>query len=127
MKELEGSVVTTAADIARDTVRAATPDAPPLIREITRAVFDGKRRINAEVILFDGQTAKLRLERWTHGEMPQICDECGAQLTAEEKLYYDGNCEECESDMHERIAAWREGAADPELDEMFGGKPKVSQ
>lgn len=57
----------TAADIAREIVLAATPDAPPLIREITRAVFDGSKRIRAEVILFDGQPAKLRLERWAHG------------------------------------------------------------
>lgn len=59
--------------------------------------------------------------------MPAICDECGAPLTEVEKRYYAGNCEECESAFHERIAAWREGDPDPELDEMFGGKPRLPQ
>lgn len=59
--------------------------------------------------------------------MRVICDECGALLTEEEKHYYSGNCEECETAFHERISAWREGEADPELDEMFGGKPRLPQ
>jgi len=57
----------TASEIVAETVRAATPDAPAIIREVTRAVFDGRRRIRAEVVLFDGLPAKLRLERWAHG------------------------------------------------------------
>lgn len=59
----------TAADIVCATVRAATPDAPPLIRDVTRAVFTGRRprMISAEVVLFDGLPAKLRLERWAQG------------------------------------------------------------
>lgn len=87
----------TASEIARDTVRAATPDAPPLIREVMRAVFEGRRRIRAEVVLFDGLPAKLRLERWAHGwgfgwdEMPggschledgqwrRVCDHCAGR------------------------------------------------
>lgn len=58
----------TAADIARETVLAATPDAPPLIREITRAVFDGSKRIRAEVI-------DPRRREWRGGELgdaPQL-------------------------------------------------------
>lgn len=59
--------------------------------------------------------------------MADICDECAARLTNEEKRFYDGRCETCERDWHERIQAWREGGGDPELDEMFGAPPKVMQ
>jgi len=52
--------------------------------------------------------------------MQLICFECGATLTDEERHYYAGNCEECERDHHDRIAAWRAGGEDLELDRMYG-------
>ena len=44
------------------------------------------------------------------------CDACGGELTAEEAYYYEDRCEDCERLAHERLAAWREGAHDPEMD-----------
>ena len=49
-----------------------------------------------------------------------ICFECGTVLTDEERHFYDGRCESCEGDWHDRVKAWRVGGADHKLDEMFG-------
>lgn len=44
---------------------------------------------------------------------------CGAILTDEERHYYGSSCEKCERAWADRMAAWREGGADPELDAMY--------
>lgn len=50
---------------------------------------------------------------------PATCRECGKPLSTEELKYYHDQCEGCVVDEHERIEAWRKGADDPELDEMY--------
>ena len=44
------------------------------------------------------------------------CEACGGELTVEEAHYYEDRCEACERLVHERLAAWREGAHDPAMD-----------
>jgi hypothetical protein len=51
-----------------------------------------------------------------------ICLDCGAVLTDEERRYYGTRCEACECADHDRVEAWRHGAADPELDAMYGAE-----
>lgn len=53
------------------------------------------------------------------------CRGCGRVLTDEERHYYGATCEECERDQTERIAAWRAGGDDPELDALYDGPPRV--
>lgn len=48
-----------------------------------------------------------------------LCQDCGAILTDEERHYYECRCEACEGAWADRIAAWRKGGHDPELDAMF--------
>lgn len=55
------------------------------------------------------------------------CQECGAELTQDERHYYQGRCEICESAWHNRIAAWMAGEPDEEFDAAFTPKPKVLQ
>lgn len=49
-----------------------------------------------------------------------ICVECGEVLGADDRHYYDGRCNDCETAWHARIAYWRAGGCDPMLDAMFG-------
>ena len=50
------------------------------------------------------------------------CVACLKPLTAEERHYYEYRCEACEGKWFERVAAWRNGGADAELDGYFGDK-----
>lgn len=54
------------------------------------------------------------------------CDDCGEDLTAEERHYYEHRCELCEVKSLARFTAWRKGADDPELDALYDG-PKRRQ
>lgn len=48
-----------------------------------------------------------------------ICLDCGNVLTEEERSFYERRCESCEQENYARFKAWREGAADAELDALF--------
>ena len=54
-----------------------------------------------------------------------VCFDCGKLLTDEESYYYDGHCEKCERDWHDRIKRWRKGGDDPKLDAMFSAPPRT--
>jgi len=51
------------------------------------------------------------------------CKDCGRLLTAMEEHYFTIKCEGCEIAEIQRIEAWRNGAEDPELDELYGDDP----
>ncbi len=53
------------------------------------------------------------------------CTGCGNVLTDEERHYYGKRCETCEREETERIAAWRAGGEDAELDALYDGPPRV--
>lgn len=52
-------------------------------------------------------------------DMASKCRDCGNYLTPTEEHYYGHRCEDCECAWFERIEAWRHGADDDELDEVF--------
>lgn len=56
-----------ARDIAVGTMQAALPDGCPMPGEILAARFDGKNRITADVVLFDGQPGTAVFRRWEFG------------------------------------------------------------
>lgn len=57
-----------AIDVVSQTMRACTPPNAPLsFTKITRAAFRGKNCIVANVVMFDGLPATLRLNRWAYG------------------------------------------------------------
>lgn len=56
------------------------------------------------------------------------CDECNAEITADEFENYDAACEACARKEWERVKRWRAGGLDPIFDEIFTaivGKPVV--
>lgn len=53
------------------------------------------------------------------GETP-VCVACFKLLTDEERHYYEYRCEACEQKFSARLAYWRQGGADTELDALFG-------
>ena len=55
----------------------------------------------------------------------QVCIDCGSVLTDEEQYYYENQCESCVREQGERIAAWRHGGEDPELDAFFATPERV--
>lgn len=52
---------------------------------------------------------------------------CGRVLNDDERNYYGIACEACISAGHDRIAAWREGADDPELDQIMSAPAPTKQ
>lgn len=57
-----------ASEIVLQTMRACTPpDAPLSFSEVIRASFRTKNCIVANVVMFDGLPATLRLDRWAYG------------------------------------------------------------
>lgn len=50
---------------------------------------------------------------------------CGEVLSGEERHYYGTTCEKCEREWGFRIEAWRMGAVDTELDQMFDSPRQV--
>lgn len=48
---------------------------------------------------------------------------CGKILTDEEAEFYGTACEACARESAERLANWREGGEDEELDEIFSARP----
>jgi hypothetical protein len=78
--------------------------------------------------LYDLQRSWRSLtRRWRIGRRVKDCDDCGRALTRDERWWYaderQGRCEACEVAWGDRIAAWRKGAHEPELDSYFSGKP----
>ena len=54
--------------IVEDVAKASLPDGAPLFfREVRSARFEGKNRVTADVIMFDGLPATIRLTRWAFG------------------------------------------------------------
>lgn len=48
---------------------------------------------------------------------------CGRVLSAEDRHWYGEACNDCVSAGNERVAAWRKGGVDPELDDRYGAEP----
>lgn len=76
---------------------------------------------NGEVaaIPFDDLVALYRLRQGKEEEVVVCCSQCLQPLSDEEQKYYGHHCEECESQWSAKVTAWRKGADNPELDEMF--------
>lgn len=54
------------------------------------------------------------------------CDDCDADIIADEFENYDGQCERCARRDWERLQLWRSGERNPLFDAMFGAsKPAV--
>ena len=59
---------TTASDIVRETLLACLPpDVPSSFAEIVSARFEGKRKIIASLVMFDGMPAEVHLHQWRYG------------------------------------------------------------
>ncbi|PZP55929.1 MAG: hypothetical protein DI604_36000 [Delftia acidovorans] len=57
-----------AVDIVRDTLMVCLPpEAAPSFKTIVSARFEGKHKIAATLVMFDGMPADLHLHRWVHG------------------------------------------------------------
>lgn len=54
----------------------------------------------------------------------RACRDCAVVLTSEEIEFYEYRCEPCERVFSERLCAWRHGAHDPEIDEMFAASTR---
>jgi hypothetical protein len=54
--------------------------------------------------------------------MAKFCS-CGALLTKNERDFYGDMCEDCVVAECDRLDAWRNGAEDEELDDLYGEQP----
>jgi hypothetical protein len=50
---------------------------------------------------------------------PVMCVDCGVMLAQEEIEFYEYRCDYCERDWMERLAAWRAGEPDEEIEKLF--------
>lgn len=66
--------------------------------------------------------ASKRLKRLKMRIRSDYCKVCDCGINTVEKYFYDNRCEQCERKHHDRIEAWRAGAADEELDRYFGAR-----
>jgi hypothetical protein len=57
--------------------------------------------------------------------MTSFCSDCDAPLTDEEAHYYEHRCERCERLWFYRVTIWQEGKDDPELEEIYSGRPRA--
>lgn len=73
-----------ASAITRQTLEAALPPgAPPSFTAIERADFNGKREIEARLLMMDGLHATVRLRQWALGWSHQYLDMPGGALSFE--------------------------------------------
>lgn len=49
-----------------------------------------------------------------------ICCACFKKMSQEERKYYETRCERCERNYLHRVATWKAGRYDEELDMAFG-------
>lgn len=54
--------------------------------------------------------------------MRLICASCGKPLSVDEMQWLGDACSRCAREWNDRLTAWREGAHDPDLDQLFASE-----